>query len=84
MSFPMNPAQSENQANVALVDLKRKAALKVMLTGGLVCGIGLLITIGTYAAASDGGGTYFIMWGPVIFGAIQFFKGLGQLASAGK
>ncbi|HUA62091.1 MAG TPA: hypothetical protein VML19_25260 [Verrucomicrobiae bacterium] len=65
-----------------VVEVTRKAALKNLTAGALWCVGGLIVTIATYAAASDGGGTYFIMWGPVIFGAIQFFKGLGQLMSA--
>jgi len=48
-----------------------------MVVGGLWCLGGLIVTIGTYAFAS-GGGTYFVAWGAVIFGAIQFFKGLIQ------
>ncbi len=65
-----------------VVEVTRKVAKKNLAVGALWCVGGLIVTIATYAAASDGGGTYFIMWGPVIFGAIQFFKGLGQLATA--
>lgn len=56
---------------------KREAGNKNMLYGALWCVGGLLVTILTYSAASDGG-TYVIAWGAVIFGAIQFFKGLFQ------
>lgn len=52
-----------------------------MLIGGLVCGIGTLITVGTYSAASSSGGGYTIAWGAILFGGIQFLQGLGQLAS---
>ncbi len=45
-----------------------------MIFGGLVCVVGILITAGTYASA-EGGGTYFIAWGAIVFGAIQFFRG---------
>jgi len=62
-------------------EVTRKVGLKNMLTGGLWCAGGLVVTIGTLAA-SDRGGMYFVAWGPVIFGAIQFFKGLGQFVSA--
>jgi hypothetical protein len=39
---------------------------------GLICGIGLalggaIITIASYSSASDGG-TYLILWGPIVFG----------------
>lgn len=56
---------------------KREASNKNMLYGALWCVGGLLVTILTYSAASDGG-TYVVAWGAVIFGAIQFFKGLFQ------
>ena len=56
---------------------KRAAGNKNMLYGALWCVGGLLVTILTYSAASDGG-TYVVAWGAVIFGAIQFFKGLFQ------
>lgn len=56
---------------------KRETGNKNMLYGALWCVGGLLVTILTYSAASDGG-TYVVAWGAVIFGAIQFFKGLFQ------
>jgi hypothetical protein len=42
--------------------------------GGLVCLVGLVITIWTYTSALNGG-TYFVAWGAIIFGAIRFFRG---------
>ena len=47
------------------------------MIGGLICGIGTVITIGTYAAAS-GGGTY-VAWGAIIFGGIRMITGLFQI-----
>jgi len=51
-----------------------------MLYGALWCTGGIIITLVTYGMASSGsgGGTYVIAWGAVLFGAIQFFKGLFQ------
>ena len=50
-----------------------------MITGGIWCAGGLLITIATYTAAS-GGGTYIVAWGAILFGGLQFIRGLmGQL-----
>jgi len=46
-----------------------------MIYGALWCGGGILITALTYTMAI-GGGTYIIAWGAILFGAIQFFKGL--------
>ena len=56
---------------------KKEAGNKNMMYGALWCVGGILVTVLTYSAASDGG-TYVIAWGAVIFGAIQFFKGLYQ------
>lgn len=56
---------------------KKEAGNKNMLYGALWCVGGLLVTFLTYSAASNGG-TYVVAWGAVIFGAIQFFKGVFQ------
>ena len=48
-----------------------------MLVGGLWCAGGIIVTGFTYAAASGrGGGSYVVAWGAIVFGAIQFFRGL--------
>lgn len=49
-----------------------------MLYGGLWCVGGTVATVATYAAASSGGGSYFVAWGAMVFGGIQFVKGLYQ------
>ena len=56
---------------------------KIMLFGALWCIGGILVTAITYSAAasSSGGGSYFVAYGAIIFGAIQFFKGLFMLAT---
>jgi hypothetical protein len=48
---------------------------KSILYGALWCIGGLVVTIGSYSSASDGG-SYTIAWGAIIFGLIKFFKGL--------
>jgi hypothetical protein len=55
----------------------RAAGRKNMLHGSLWFIGGTIVTLVTYIAAS-GGGTYVIAWGAVIFGAIQFLRGLVQ------
>jgi hypothetical protein len=50
-------------------------ANKHMLIGGLWCIGGLLVTALSYGAAI-GGGSYVVAWGAIVFGAIQFFRGL--------
>ena len=34
--------------------------MRNMMVGGIICLVGTVITIGTYTAASNGGGHYFI------------------------
>lgn len=45
------------------------------LIGALFFFGGIIVTIVTYTAA-EGGGTYVVAWGAIIFGAIQMFRGL--------
>lgn len=56
----------------------RDAAMRNMAVGGVICVIGLIISIGSYQAAanSPSGGSYVVAYGAVIFGGIQFLKGL--------
>jgi len=58
-------------------DAKRQRAKKDMLYGGLWFFGGLIVTIVTYSSAS-GGGRYVVAWGAIIFGGIQFFRGLSN------
>lgn len=53
----------------------REAGQKDMLYGALWCIGGIVVTVATMSAAS-GGGTYVVAWGAIVFGAIQFFRGL--------
>ncbi len=53
------------------------AAKKNMLYGALWCIGGILVTAVTFSAAGKGG-TYVVAWGAIIFGGIQFFRGLFQ------
>jgi hypothetical protein len=53
------------------------AGKREMLYGALWCVGGTAVTIGTYAAAFKGG-PFIIAFGAIIFGAIQFFRGLVQ------
>ena len=61
----------------------RAGALAQMGTGVVLFVIGLLITIGTYAAASSGGtgGFYLVSWGPMVFGAVRVVRGLFRLVT---
>jgi hypothetical protein len=49
-----------------------------MLIGGVICLIGVVITVGSYSMASSSpkGGSYTIAWGAIVFGGIRFLKGM--------
>ena len=49
-----------------------------MIVGGLICTVGIAITLWTYSAAATGGGSYIVAWGAILFGAIRFFRGLSN------
>jgi hypothetical protein len=66
-----------------LLKTPREAAQRDMLIGAAFCVVGIFVTIFTYSLAADSGGTYLIMWGPAVYGAFRFFKGLVRLVSAG-
>jgi hypothetical protein len=63
----------------------REAGKKQLIVGLVMAGIGLAISLGSYAAASSssGGGPYFLMWGLVIFGLIRAFRGFSMMKAAG-
>jgi hypothetical protein len=54
---------------------KKETAKKDMLYGALWCVGGTIVTFISYSSAS-GGGSYVITWGAILFGGIQFFRGL--------
>jgi hypothetical protein len=62
----------------AMSDAKSKAGKNNMLYGALWCIGGIVVTAVTYSSASEGGGHYVVAWGAIIFGAIQFFRGVAQ------
>ena len=74
----------EEDADVVIANLqaeakqaKREAGSKNMLYGALWCIGGTVVTLVTYSSASEGD-SYIVAWGAIIFGAIQFLRGLYQ------
>lgn len=59
--------QQEGMSNSAII------GLVIMI-------IGILVTVISYASASNSstGGTYVITWGAIVYGGIQFFRGLSD------
>jgi len=81
----MNGAEGyiSGRTRLRVVQQKSKAlARKNMLSGALWCIGGIIVTVATYGAASSGGGTYFVAWGAIAYGAIQFITGIYQYFTA--
>lgn len=57
---------------------ERSSGAKNMLVGGAVCFLGLAVTVGSYVAAEPGG-VFLLAYGPIIFGGLQFLRGMIQL-----
>jgi len=70
---------SKEGINVADPDSIHAAGKRNMAIGGIICLIGIIVTVLTFSAASSGGGRFVVAWGAIVFGAIQFFRGLGQM-----
>jgi hypothetical protein len=49
-----------------------------MMVGGLWCIGGIVVTAISYSAVANTGGSYLITWGAILFGGIQFLKGLAR------
>lgn len=62
------------------VQAVREAGKKKMAYGALWCIGGIGVTTATYgaAASSSNGGTYIVAWGAILYGVIQFGRGLNQ------
>jgi hypothetical protein len=56
----------------------KRAGRKNMLYGALWCLGGIVITALSYQAAAKAGGRYVLAWGAIVFGGIQFIRGLLQ------
>ena len=64
------------------VALRSQGGRRAWIGGGAFA-IGLIITYGTYSQAQqNGGGTYVILWGPMLVGLFYFVRGLWQLGQA--
>lgn len=54
-----------------------KVAYRNILIGGLICAIGLGITLFSFSEAGETG-RYRIAWGAIVFGGIQLYRGMAQ------
>jgi hypothetical protein len=72
-------ARAVANANQLKVAARLQAAKTNMFYGALWCIGGFAVTAITYQAAAAGGGRYILAWGAILFGGIQFFRGVIQL-----
>jgi hypothetical protein len=49
--------------------------MKQMVIGGLICIVGIVVTVGSFNAARAGG-SYVVAYGAIIWGGFQFLRGL--------
>lgn len=70
-------ANAQAAAEENRVDRQKQHVRQMLIGVGMVV-LGIAVTAGTFFLASmqEGGGHYFITWGLVVFGAINFFRGL--------
>ncbi len=63
----------------------REAGRKQLIIGLVIAGVGLVLTLASYAVASSGsgGGSYFIFPGAVVFGLIRAGRGFSMMSKAG-
>ena len=64
-----------NHIDMLRFEARKDAATKDLGCGFLLFIVGAAITIGTWAAA-EGGGSYWVMWGAMLFGAFYILRGL--------
>jgi hypothetical protein len=65
-----------------IAQMKVDRANKDITHGALWFGGGLLVTVGSYSMASNGGGSYLMCWGAIIFGGYQLLKGMVAIGGA--
>ncbi|HEX2030852.1 MAG TPA: hypothetical protein VHL78_05560 [Actinomycetota bacterium] len=81
LSLAPMTAEDQTRLDAMRAEVKVKAGKQgrlQMAIGALAAVAGLVVTIWTYTGASSSptGGTYFVAYGPVIFGAFLFVQGL--------
>jgi hypothetical protein len=75
--------QREQEAQAQLEANAYKAAgPRNMAIGGIICLVGIAVTVGTMTMARESGGAFILAWGAIVCGAIQFFRGLMQSTNA--
>jgi hypothetical protein len=71
---------------VSLGAVARKRGMRQITIGSILFIVGLVITVVTYGRASSSptGGSYFVAYGPMIFGVISVIRGVVAVAQSQK
>jgi hypothetical protein len=80
--MPGAPIAAPPQRSLAAV--ARRRGLTQLIIGAVLFVIGLAITVGTISAASTGGGTYFVAYGPMLVGLLMAIRGITTLVKASR
>lgn len=65
---------------------RMNSGVQQMISGGSASAGGILLTALTYYFAANGdtpGGVYLVVWGPILFGVIRFFRGTFRVLRSG-
>lgn len=74
---PLNPHMIAGGTDSGFTSARKEASERDMLFGFLWCMGGLIVTVVTHQnAVAQGGGLYYVAWGAMIYGGLQFLKGL--------
>ena len=75
---PKSASTVVNRVDQMRASAMSRAGTRNMLVGAAWCIGGIVVTVMTIQAASQAGGTVVVAWGAILFGAIQFIRGLAQ------
>lgn len=72
-------------ASGAPVQAARTRAIRTLVVGAVLATFGLIVSVATYAAASSNpnGGSYYVAFGPIIFGIVLIVRGARGLERRG-
>jgi len=70
--------EATHEAHEHVYEARNGDRSRQLAIGAGLFAIGLFLTVVTYSAAESGGGHYVLAWGPMVYGAIRFFRALGS------
>jgi hypothetical protein len=71
---PQTPVRLSPDAVILNLSNQLPALKRGLVTNFLIFAGGLLISVLSFSAVGQGGGTYVVFWGAVIYGGLRFFR----------